>query len=406
MKLLLEPNGETGGGAGSGTETLGTGAELKLLTKLFSDEIQAPPKKELGAAEQPGDEPGETLDLSHEAGETPEQIAEREETELAQRATDAGVTVEEQREAEVAEQTRVQEKAEAEGKTVEQVQEEEAAAGNAGETDLRGMTKRFSKMLTRIEKLEAENAELKAGGGPAAAPAAGADPLATITSAQKLLAVQQVHTGRLKELNKLIPKLNYAPAKVEQQMRALAAGDPEVAKRFKNAEGAEDFSVEKMGEVLEEAKGTSEDVLAAIPNRQKFLDTRQKVSRILREPEVAKLAPFLADPESPDSELFKTFTNSPELRGNPAGEHLALAVVLGLQRLQPVLKAVALRVSGKRAPGAAAAPPLKVRSKMPGTGAPGAPGGGKTKLQLAKERFQKTGKTEDGDRVLQLMGMS
>lgn len=261
--------------------------------------------------------------------------AEAEQAELATRAQANGVTVEQQAEAETAELARLQTKATQLGLTVEQVaaQEETAAAA--------GMEKKFSTqdveamIQKRIKSLNEENEELKRQvSGRSPAPSQPSGFLATITDPGKLAEIESTASAGMEYTSGLIRRLSYAPQAVEKELRRLADANEQVAAkftRFENGEMVEDFSTERMAEVLEEHESLFRNQLKAVPQRRKYLEDYAKVHEM-----AVKVQPWMSDPEDPRMVLFKSIEQAfPGAKLSPAWEYwLGAAAEKHLERQQ------------------------------------------------------------------------
>ena len=276
-------------------------------------------------------------------GFTPEQIAwldaqEAEAGALNTRAQEAGRTPEEQRAFEQAEAAKNT------PKSYTQAEVEELITG-------------------RVHKLADENADLKrqlAEAGQPRLPETAADPFANVFDAAALdRAAGQAREG-LNYSTRLLNRLSRNPAGVEQELRALAAKNPEVAERFKNAAGEDDYSPEHMGDVLEGIQQSFAAKVEAAPKRAEWLKVNSRV-----EAGVAKVFPWIGKAEDPRYSLMQQMERQlPQIKLLPDWKHwLACGIERHLQIVEEARKNGA-------ASGARKAPPVMPRTARPGGNPP------------------------------------
>jgi hypothetical protein len=364
MKILLAPDGGTGGGNGAAAlETLATvpGTQPRAdfsaaLLKMFPED---------------GNRTGGTPNLT-DTGEG----------QGASEGTDEGAN---------------EGTGEGAGGTDEGANEGtgEGAGGTGDEAVVnKVLAKRVSKLLKKLEDQDQEIQELRSQRADTNTPLP--DTISKLTDPTKLQALESTTRSQLKQTQHLLRQLGYAPKGVEKVLRGYVAANPALAARFQgtDAEGeaAEDYSVERMAEVLSETEVNLGETLEAIPRRQQVLLHRANVSRILREPEVAQVAAFLTDPESDGyTQVRELMNKSADLRAAPTGEALAIAAVLGMRVLNPAINKAVARMQGKG--GAANGAPAKPASGKAGK-LPPLPGGGGSKIngskyKAAKANFEK-----------------
>jgi hypothetical protein len=383
MRILHVADGESAGGGAPGgepaieTPVTGEAALESAISKLYPGDAEAKPdlKKPETTKQPEAKAEGETIDLSHtEDSPKPEEV---------EAAKAEGLTVDEYRAARQAEQERTDAITAKTGETLEEIYAREDAEGK--QTDLetakpKGAARTFTQdevertIQKRLRHLAEENTDLKRqlAEKPAAAGAAG-NPLANVTDPAQLAEARVNAEEGLQFTQRMIQQLGYAPARVEKQLRALAAKNEAVAAKFiktVNDEDREDFSVERMAEVLDESEGLLRAQLRAVPEREAFLKERANVSKLMQEPELKKALPWMYDEESDERAQFTQLTKLPQLAGHPRGEYLAAALMLGFKQLAPVIKQIADRQAGKK-PGANGAVKLRLKSRLPGTGSVG-----------------------------------
>lgn len=279
--------------------------------------------------------------LSSDNAETPEQKTEREareareEMELSARAEANGVTVEEQAAAEATELSRLEAKAAELNLTVEEVAaQEETDAAKAGKTFTQEQVeqlvqKRLKNATAQIADLQAQvNAKVNA------APQDN-DPLGMVFDAGKLGQFQEQAAAGLEYTDGLLGKLAYAGARVEKDLRALAKANPQIAEQFRDEAGEEDFSAEKIADVLETAKRDFKETLKAVPKRAAYLKTFSAVEAVVK-----KVAPYLFDVEDEHyGNAQKIVAAKPWLKSSPTWQYDVAAWMEGHKVLQEKLKA-------------------------------------------------------------------
>lgn len=248
--------------------------------------------------------------------ENAEQKAEREKAEageLQKRADERGVTVEQLRQAETDEVTRLEEVAARTGESFDEIYAREDKGGAepakapAGYTQEQVDARVKEVVEKRLKTVNEENAGLKrqlAERG-AAAPA-GDNPLVSVTSLEKLVEVQQHSKAIVKDANALLQRLNYAPRRVENYFRELAAKVPEVAAVFRAADGSEDFGVEKMADVLTGQIEKHSAIVEAAPDRKVFIEAMAKNHQL-----AMKAHPWLENSEDERTVFFRGIEAGP-----------------------------------------------------------------------------------------------
>jgi hypothetical protein len=279
---------------------------------------------------------------------------------LAQRAEEAGRTVEAQAAFE---------------------QTEAAKAKVYSQEDLEARIK------DRVHKLQTENEGLKRqlAAKPAAVLVPTADnPFINVNDIETLKTeFTAAHTGHGMVVE-LLETLQDSPQEVEQQLRAMSASNPEIAKLFIGDGGQEDYSAARMGKVLRNTRNSYQTKLEAAPLRAKYLQ-EQKAS----DERTDQLFPWITQPEH---ELHVAFGNlekalPPQLRTIPDWRYwLACAV----QKHQEMIAAsrkngTAPTLNGQPANGSRPRPVLP-RTARGGGAPPPARNGAGTKKALATLR--------------------
>jgi hypothetical protein len=142
-----------------------------------------------------------------------------------------------------------------------------------------------------------------------------------------------------------------------------------------------------MAKFLNSVKAESKRTLQAIPKRQQFLQQRSRVSQMMKQPEVLKVAGFIGEPDSDEYASWRQFAAMAP--NAPHADVLAAAAVIGLRHLTPAITEAAGRINGKVT--ASRPPSGKGPARLPGTaeraGTAGRAAG--TKYQQAKSQLQK-----------------
>jgi hypothetical protein len=355
---------QAGKGSGKTDEAVLDAALDKVI-----DALEAPGGEPKGAAGDNAPAPGAQPAGAGSAGpgkpadtETPEQKLEREE--LAARAKANGVSAEEQAAAEEAELKRLQTISDKTGETPEQIQARE----EKGEPEPGAKTeKKFSQedvdrvVQKRVHKLEGEVEGLRRqlAERPGTATAGGGDPLAAADTPEKLAEAKRLAETRQAKAQRLLRQLSYAPGNVEKWFRELAAKEPAVAEQFQR-DGAEQYGVDRMAEFLENLIEGQSEILAAVPQRERFLEARNKGQE-----QVRRVFPFLQDAEDErtlavndllaKAPWFKAVFTVPEAA--------ALRWLYGPEALKPFMEKAAGRLPAVKK--------FVPKVKFPGTARPG-----------------------------------
>ena len=220
----------------------------------------------------------------------------------------------------------------------------------------------------RVHKLASEITDLKrqlAEAGQPRLPETAEDPFVNVFDAAALdRAAGQAREG-LNYSTRLLNRLSRNPAGVEQELRALAAKNPEVAERFKNDAGEDDYSPERMGDVLEGIQQSFAAKVEAAPKRAEWLKVNARV-----EAGVGKIFPWIGRAEDARYGLMQQMERQlPQIKLLPDWKHwLACGIERHLQLVEEARKAGAAR-------GARKAPPVLPRTARPGGNPPAARNG-------------------------------
>lgn len=326
------------------------------------------------------------------ANETPEETAAREEAEAAARAEAiANETPEETAAREAAEAAA---QAEAEGaETPEEIAAREGAAREDAEFKKLpiGVQKRIGKLLEKQRALEAqvasaqqeiEAARAKVESRPVNGQTSG--PLETVTDVNELTMIAQRTEAALDELGSLQKKLTFAPGKVEAFLRSQKV-------ELKDGEGNDDYTPERMADVLDDFERGLKQTLRAVPARAQWLQGHAKASVAAKQ-----RFPWIGKQGDQRAALLSAMSNAnPAVKAAPDFEYwLACAVEKHMELEQ---QAKGTSVPAKLVPAtqtAAAKPVVKpaaaVRVTTPNTGTVGsaAPKGNpdKAKIETAKRK--------------------
>jgi len=190
----------------------------------------------------------------------------------------------------------------------------------------------------------------------------GNDPLAHVTNLNKLASLHEQTEAAAERDDLLLRQLAYAPKKVEAALRAEAETTPEFKKYFTrevDGETVEDYDPGKMGELLAARLQDNRALLAAVPNRRKYLEELPKAERLAQ-----NAHPWLAKADDPRTVVFTQLENSPlgQLAKSQApGWRYWMACAAAMH----VAITEAVKVRGNGAPAATRAP-----APLPGTGGP------------------------------------
>ncbi len=251
---------------------------------------------------QPGSEPGQETEPQPEAGlDTSETLEQPTETTEGEHQPEAG-----------SETTEGTER----GETAPGEQVEEGTEAQAG------LNKRIGKLLARITELETKLEER------APAPAqpqaeTGPSPLDQVTDLNELDRRADQAEGALEEVEMLLAKLPVAPGRVEHWLR-------EQGVILKDERGEEDFSPERMADMLGNARAKFRGVSKAVPKRRAWLQEYAAAHA-----QVVKALPWVGDKTDQRYAMMQQIlTNFPGLKTQPNYEYWLACAIRGHQATQ------------------------------------------------------------------------
>ena len=337
MRILRIADAVTAGGtpAAKTVEPSKT-ALAEVIAKVFPDDPgEQTTTKETQPQPKAGAEGG-TTDLSQTQPPADEPAEVTAEIEAA--AKERNVTPEQHRNDLATEQARIDAITAKTGETLEQIYEREEKEGKPTDLNAENLKaetlKKFSQeeleatVQKRVRTLASENEDLKR--QLAAKPV-----VATPDTFEQMEANAQTGLDQAEDLM--------------EQLRSEPDGVAEVLRKWlgANADKA-DLSPAGMRTILRNAKRGFEKTLGDVnQQRQQHQAERANVQQLLKEPELVKALPFMADEESDEHAQYVQLTKLPQLANHPRGEYLAAALMIGFEKLKPLIGQIADRKNGK-----------------------------------------------------------
>jgi hypothetical protein len=194
-----------------------------------------------------------------------------------------------------------------------------------GEQTPAGAEKRIKRLLAQVHDLETrlESAQRQTANRPPPGPS----PLDSITDPNELAAREANARAGLREAQKQLRMVNAAPRLVENYLRQHGVV-------LQDEQGNEDFSPERMSQVLSNAEDAFYQTLEAVPARRQFLQEYDKAHA-----QVVKVIPWVADKVSENYAYMQQIAAQfPGLKAVPNWEYWTACAINGHNVIQQNLK--------------------------------------------------------------------
>jgi len=220
-----------------------------------------------------------------------------------------------------------------EGEVPEEESEQEETEGteeDRTEQIPKGLQKRIGQMLGKIRELEGKLAQAasNAAGGAVGTQRPTTSPLDSVTDVGELERREGLAEQVLSEIEPMIARLAYAPAQVEKYLRTSGIA-------LKNEAGEEDYSVERMGDLLLNTKAQNAAILKAVPARKAWLQNHAQAHA-----QVVKVKPWVGDAsDERHAEMQNILRQFPGLKSAPNYEYWLACAIEGHRATVQQLKA-------------------------------------------------------------------